>query len=84
MTRRTLPFHVNTLNLIAFRARFVLPEMELTSFSAPKSCATRFEKRSETPQISANFTQPQYPGSTFTGLALRFPHRSHPDPTASS
>jgi hypothetical protein len=35
-------------------------------------------------QISARKTQPHHLGLTLAGLASRFPHRAHPDPTASS
>jgi len=84
MTRRTSPSHSHTLNRIAFRAYIGLPKMEITSFTAPELRVTRFAKELKMPQINANTSQPQHLGSTLTGPASLFPHRSHPAPAASS
>jgi hypothetical protein len=84
MTRRTLSSHGYTLNHIAFRAGIGLPKIAFATFSRPKLVAKFPAKNGQMPQLSANVAQPQHLGSIFAGLASRFPHRSDPDPAASS
>ncbi len=84
MTRRTSPSNGHTLNSNAFEADTRLPAAPFKMLNVPELGEILLVKEILALQISARKTQPHHLGLTLAGLASHFPHRAHPNPTASS
>jgi hypothetical protein len=84
MTRRTSSINDHSLNSIAFRASIGLPKEKSTTFNAPEPGTKLPPKRVETDQFTANDAKHRHLRASSAELTSRFPHRTHPDPTASS
>jgi hypothetical protein len=84
MTRRTSPFNGHTLNSNAFEADTGLPAALFKMLNVPELGEILLVREVRALQNSARKTQPHHLGLTLAGLASRFPHRAHLDPTASS
>ena len=84
MTRRTSTVYAYPLKCIAFRAGSRLPKEKSTTFNAPEPGTKLPPKRVETDQFTANDAKHRHLRASSAELTSRFPHRAHPDPTASS
>jgi len=84
MTRRTSPSNGHTLNSNAFETDTGLPAAPFEMLKVPELGKILLVKEVLALKISARKTQHHHLGLTLAGLASRFPHRAHPDPTASS
>jgi hypothetical protein len=84
MTRRTSSFQGHTLKRIAVRTGIRLPENKSVVFSAPEPEIKYTAKQLQYRQIIGNNAKPSRLETQSLKPGWRFPHRAHPDPTASS